>query len=92
MADVRIKDLPTATDLSLYPWTVLDGGGGSKKVDLRSVIAKVNSIVRYPVEVSDKSLIPSWYIVYNDGWVEQGGQTPTVAGGATTTVTLLKPL
>lgn len=33
----------------------------------------------------------SWYRKYKSGWVEQGGQTPTVAGGATTTVTLLKP-
>ena len=33
----------------------------------------------------------SWYRKYKSGWLEQGGQTPTVAGGATTTVTLLKP-
>lgn len=31
--------------------------------------------IRYPVEVSDKSLMPSWYVVYNDGWCEQGGFT-----------------
>lgn len=33
----------------------------------------------------------SWYRKYKSGWLEQGGQTPTVAGGRTTTVTLLKP-
>lgn len=30
------------------------------------------SNLRYPIEVSDKSLMPSWYVVYNDGWCEQG--------------------
>ena len=33
----------------------------------------------------------SWYRKYKSGWLEQGGQTPTVAAGSTTTVTLLKP-
>ena len=36
------------------------------------------SNLRYPVEVSDKSLMPSWYVVYNDGWCEQGGRTGAV--------------
>lgn len=33
----------------------------------------------------------SWYRVYDDGWVEQGGQTASVAGGSSTSVTFLKP-
>lgn len=44
--------------------------------------------VRYPVEVSDKSLMPSWYVVYNDGWCEQGGLS--VATASQNHVTLLK--
>ena len=43
----------------------------------------------YIVEVSDKSLLPSWYRVFSDGWCEQGGMTPFNSGSAT--VTLLKP-
>ena len=36
--------------------------------------AWVNSkLTRYPIEISDKSLMPSWYVVYSDGWCEQGG-------------------
>ena len=34
---------------------------------------KLDTPPRYPVEISDKSLMPSWYVVYNDGWCEQGG-------------------
>ena len=45
--------------------------------------------VRYPVEVSDKSLMPSWYVVYNDGWCEQGGKSVITA--TSTQVMLLKP-
>lgn len=40
----------------------------------------------YIVEVSDKSLFPSWYRVYSDGWCEQGGQV----AAKVTSVTLLK--
>lgn len=31
------------------------------------------TMVRWPVEVSSKSSMPNWYVVYNDGWCEQGG-------------------
>lgn len=46
--------------------------------------------VRYPVEVSDKSLMPSWYVVYNDGWCEQGGVLNSVANNTITNINLLK--
>lgn len=46
--------------------------------------------IRYPVEVSDKSLMPSWYIVYSDGWCEQGGIAKSATTGVAT-VSLLKP-
>lgn len=48
---------------------------------------KQDKLVRYPIEVSDPSLMPSWYVVYNDGWCEQGGKIPTANP---TTVQLLK--
>jgi hypothetical protein len=48
--------------------------------------------VRYPVEISDKSLMPSWYVVYNDGWCEQGGHLPQLAANNNDfPVTFLKP-
>ena len=39
---------------------------------------KQDKLSRYPIAVSDKSLMPSWYVVYNDGWCEQGGRTGPV--------------
>lgn len=38
---------------------------------------KQDKLSRYPIEISDKSLMPSWYVVYNDGWCEQGGMLTT---------------
>ena len=60
----------------------------SSKADtaLSNVLANIDYVVESQV-LSDGS----WYRKYKSGWVEQGGQTPTVAGGSTTTVTLLKP-
>ncbi len=49
------------------------------------------SNLRYPVEVSDKSLMPSWYVVYNDGWCEQGGIIAGSGNGSRITLTFLKP-
>ena len=46
----------------------------------------------YVTEASDKSLLPSWYRIWSDGWCEQGG---IITGGASNTgaeVVLLKPL
>ena len=40
----------------------------------------------YIVEVSDKSLMPSWYRVWSDGWCEQGGEFVNAS-----TITFLKP-
>ncbi len=37
------------------------------------------TMVRYPVAVSPKSLLPNWYIKYNDGWIEQGGLITSTA-------------
>ena len=54
--------------------------------DLSNVLANIDYVVESQVNADG-----SWYRKYKSGWVEQGGQTPPVAGGATTTVTLLKP-
>ena len=37
----------------------------------------ISNMVEIPtiIEVSDPSLMPSWYRVYSDGWCEQGGRT-----------------
>lgn len=43
---------------------------------------------RYVIEKSDKSLLPSWYVVYNDGWIEQGGKS--IVSATTTKVIFLK--
>lgn len=53
---------------------------------------KLDTPPRYPVEISDKSLMPSWYVVYNDGWCEQGGYLPQLATrNDNFPVTFLKP-
>lgn len=51
---------------------------------------KLDTPPRYPVEISDKSLMPSWYVVYSDGWCEQGG-IAIIPPTANLTVQLLKP-
>ena len=51
---------------------------------------KQDKLSRYPIEISNKSLMPSWYVVYNDGWCEQG-ITLQLSASANNTITLLKP-
>ena len=43
----------------------------------------------YVIEVSDKSLLPSWYRVWSDGWCEQGGRSSATSN--LVVVNLLKP-
>ena len=47
-----------------------------------------NDTAPYIVEMSDKSLLPSWYKVYSNGWCEQGGYDNSAS--KTVTITLLK--
>lgn len=54
------------------------------------LVDKLDTPPRYVVEVSDKSLLPSWYVVYNDGWCEQGGFIAE-GSGVSGTITFLKP-
>ena len=48
--------------------------------------------IRTLVEVSDKSLLPSYYRVYSDGWCEQGGiiTIPSFTTNTNFTITFLK--
>ena len=50
---------------------------------------KQDKLIRYPIAVSNKSLMPSWYVVYNDGWCEQGGRY-TINTNGSGTITFLK--
>mgnify|MGYP004568295291 CR=1 FL=1 len=54
-----------------------------------NLVNKLDTPPRYPVEISDKSLMPSWYVVYNDGWCEQGGMA-TLNIGQTLSISLMK--
>ena len=53
------------------------------KADIGYVISRTS---RYIIDKSDSSIMPSYYIVYNDGWCEQGGFAKK-----NTTTTFLKP-
>ena len=59
---------------------------GKANTDLSNVLANIDYVVESQVN-SDGS----WYRKYKSGWLEQGGISSSVAGGATTTVTLPKP-
>ena len=50
-----------------------------------------NDTKPYIIEVSDKSLLPSWYIVYSNGWCEQGSINNSDSElSGTQTVTFMK--
>lgn len=66
------------------------------EVDIDNIVTELNqkvdisNMVEVPtiIEVSDPSLMPSWYRVYSDGWCEQGGYYVPIA--TTGTIALLK--
>lgn len=45
------------------------------------------SNIHFVIETSDKSILPSWYRIYDNGWCEQGGYSFP----ATSNITFLKP-
>lgn len=57
-----------------------------EKVDKSDMVPFEMVEVPTIVEVSDPSLMPSWYRVYSDGWCEQGGIC-----GKSADISLLKP-
>ena len=92
----------TPASTTLYPWVVAytaaipastaqaaefqQALSGKADTNLGNIPSNYDYVVESQVNADG-----SWYRKYKSGWLEQGGQTPTVAGGATTTVTLLKP-
>lgn len=66
---------------------ILDVAGVTS--DLNTKISKTECAA-YVVETSNKSLLPSWYRVWSDGWCEQGGQTESMNNGSTLEIALLK--
>lgn len=70
-----------------YTQTAIEQTAGITSEQLNN---KLDTPPRYPVEISDKSLMPSWYVVYNDGWCEQGGYSSKWISSATVTISFLK--
>lgn len=67
----------------------MDWSAWASSLNGKANIDLSNSSVPHIVEVSDKSILPSWYRVWSDGWCEQGGRT--ILGQGLVTVNLLKP-
>lgn len=55
---------------------------------LSNVLANIDYVIESKYPTDDD---PSWYRKYKSGWVEQGGISGSIAGGARATVILLKP-
>lgn len=58
----------------------------NNKVDLKNNCSQ--SDVKYIVETYSSGT--NWYRVWSDGWIEQGGKTPSVGNDISITVTLNK--
>ena len=58
--------------------------------DLNNKIGK-SECVRYPVSKWQSSDGKTWYVVYNDGWIEQGGKYTLADQNAFLTITLPLP-
>ena len=84
--------VPQGWNLYYYVGETVEGANLIKAGEVWEEISnKLDTPPRYVVEVSDKSLMPSWYVVYNDGWCEQGGlYSFTGSHGATYLINLLK--
>ena len=87
-ANINVDINKIATDLNLKADTNLINATPSSET-VKSLLN--NSGVRYVVETYSTG--PTWYRVYSDGWVEQGGNIPfTATGGwAAGNITFLKP-
>ena len=90
VAQLSDATIPSNYNLYYYVGVVIKNEGLINAGRIGENLAnKLDTPPRYPVEISDKSLMPSWYVVYNDGWCEQGGVGASGTGDKV--VTLLKP-
>lgn len=96
------SDTVTPAHTTLYPWVVAYTAAisaseaqaaeftgalsGKANTDLSNIDVDIDYVVEYKIN-SDGS----WYRKYKSNWVVQGGISSTIAGGATATITLLKP-
>lgn len=65
------------TNQSMMDWSAWASSlQGKANADLSNCTSPIVS-APYIVEVSDKSILPSWYRVWSDGWCEQGGHLGT---------------
>lgn len=65
----------TSNDISIsYDSSTLDVANGALKVKDDTFITETSlETVHCVIETSQTNLLPSWYRLYDDGWVEQGG-------------------
>jgi hypothetical protein len=79
------------TNQSLMDWSAWASSlQGKANADLSNCTSPIVS-APYIVETSDKSILPSWYRVWSNGWCEQGSYLETSSTG-TVTINLLKDL
>lgn len=71
IADIEATGINTRATVDLDNLSTAGNTRFDEKVD-KSDMVEVPTII----EVSDPSLMPSWYRVYSDGWCEQGGKAP----------------
>lgn len=85
IADIEATGINTRATVDLDNLSTAGNNRFDEKVN-KSDMVEVPTIV----EVSDPSLMPSWYRVYSDGWCEQGGKAALPNAGPNT-ITLIKP-
>ena len=91
----RVQDMYEQTGVA--PYYTIDETNQNFTLPMGEIYGMIESVrsskldipSRYIVEISDKSLMPSWYVVYNDGWCEQGGRL-LVNTNQTVTITFIK--
>ena len=77
------------TNQSMMDWSKWASSlQGKANADLSNCTSPIVS-APYIVEMSDKSILPSWYRVWSDGWCEQGGRLGA-ASASKYTITFLK--
>ena len=87
IADIEATGISTRATVDLDNLSTAGNTRFDEKVDKSDMVPFEMVEVPTIIEVSDPSLMPSWYRVYSDGWCEQGGQTSTW----NTTINFLKP-